>query len=68
MGSIKVNSEFIDEIKSFDSGGGCIIDYVVLIGGQVIGISDDAVVLYSSEEELLSNDEKMDWDSSTIIR
>jgi len=62
-----INSTFIKEVKSFDSGGGCIIDYVVLSDGQCLGISDECMVLYSSEDELLDSSEKDDWDSTTIM-
>jgi len=61
-----INSTFIKEVKSFNSGGGCIIDYVVLSDGQVIGINDECMVLYADEDELIDSSEKEDWDNVTI--
>lgn len=40
--------EFIHELQSFDSGGNCPVDLVVLKDGRVIGINEECAVLYPS--------------------
>lgn len=43
-----IQCEFIRELQSFDSGGNCPVDLVVLKDGRVIGISGECAVLYPS--------------------
>ncbi len=44
---------FIDYVDSYNSGGNCLIDYVKLSNGKVIGITDESVVIYNSMDEFL---------------
>jgi len=44
--------EHIAESTTWDSGGGIILDILTLKDGRVIAISEDAIVLYSSVEDL----------------
>jgi len=41
---------YIDAVATENTGGGCMVDFVYLKSGGVIGITDDSVVLYSSRE------------------
>lgn len=42
--------EHIAEATTWDSGGGQVLDLLILTDGRVLVISDDAVVLYESME------------------
>lgn len=44
--------EWIKELGTWDSGGGQVLDVLTLKDGRVLAISEDAVVLYPSKEEL----------------
>lgn len=48
--------EHIAEATTWDSGGGMVLDILSLKDGRVLAISDDAVVLYSSLEDLESGE------------
>lgn len=48
--------EHIVEISSADTGGGFVIDLVTLGDGRVLGISEDAVVLYENMDDFERND------------
>lgn len=61
-----LETEYIREISSWDSGGGIIIDIVELADGRVLGITDDSVVLYSNLEAL-QNGEPVDGASQIIL-
>lgn len=39
---------YIDHIKTENTGGGTMVDFVVLKDGRVLGINDECVVLYPS--------------------
>jgi hypothetical protein len=45
-----MNNEYVREVITENTGGGCMVDYIKLKNGRVIGISDECVVLYESEE------------------
>ena len=40
--------EYIDHIESENTGGGCLVDFVVLKDGRVIGINDEYLCIYKS--------------------
>ena len=42
---------FIKETYTQHTGGGCMVDFVELKNGKVLGISDELVVLYDSFED-----------------
>lgn len=42
---------FIDSIHTENTGGGWMVDFVVLKDGRVLGIDDEYVVLYKSMED-----------------
>ena len=44
--------EWVRELGTWDSGGGQVIDILTLKVGRVLAISADAVVLYSSMDDL----------------
>ena len=56
--------EHITEATTWDSGGGMVLDILSLKDGRVLAISDDAVVLYSSLEDLESGEST---DTQTIF-
>ena len=51
--------EFIVEIMSADTGGGLTVDIIKLKDGRVIGVSDDAIVLYASMNDFEENAARM---------
>ena len=48
--------EHIAEISTADTGGGIAIDLVTLNDGRVVGISEDAVVLYDNLDDFQGNE------------
>jgi hypothetical protein len=52
----QIDTEFVENVSSWDSGGGTILDVVTLKNGKVIAISGEVVVLYDSMEDLVSGD------------
>lgn len=44
----------IKSVHTWDSGGGIELDIVELSDGRVLGISDEAVILYDNMEDLAS--------------
>ena len=49
---------WIKQISSWDSGGGIELDIVELADGKVLAISEEAVVLYDSLDDLESGEGK----------
>lgn len=49
-----IELEHIAEATTWDSGGGMVLDVLSLKDGRVLAISEDAIVLYSSLEDLES--------------
>ena len=43
---------FIKQLTTWDSGGGMAMDIVELEDGQILGITEDSVVLYKNMEDL----------------
>ena len=50
--------EHINTATIWDSGGGQVIDLLTLKDGRVLVVSDDAVVLYESMEEVEGGEAK----------
>lgn len=48
--------QHITETTSWDSGGGILLDILILKDGRVLAISEDSIVLYASLEDLESGD------------
>jgi len=46
--SIKVNLTYIDSVFTENTGGGCVVDFVELKDGRVLGISDEYLCVYES--------------------
>ena len=42
---------FIEKVTTYETGGGCPVDFVLLKSGRVLGISVDCVVLYDNMED-----------------
>ena len=49
--------EYIESVTSSDTGGHCIVDFVILKDGRVLGINDECVCLYKSMEDF--------WDATS---
>ena len=49
--------EYIKKVDSMNTGGGCIVDFVHLRDGRVIGINDESLVVYRSMEEYTDGDD-----------
>lgn len=47
---------YIDSMETYDSGGHCMIDFVHLKDGKVLGINDECIVLYPSMEAFETHD------------
>jgi hypothetical protein len=47
----------IVKVSTWDSGGGALIDIVELADGRVIGITEDAIVLYANIDDLTEGDQ-----------
>jgi hypothetical protein len=47
-----LKAEYVEDVSSWDSGGGTILDLVTLKSGKVIAISEEVVVLYDNMEDL----------------
>ena len=46
--------EFIKDVQSWETGGGCIVDFVMLKNGMVVGINEECVCVYGSIEDFYS--------------
>lgn len=44
--------EHITDVSTWDSGGGQLLDLLILKDGRVLVVSEDAIVLYASMEDL----------------
>jgi hypothetical protein len=49
--------EYIEDVSTWDSGGGTSLDLVRLKDGSILAISSESIVLYASEEDLEGGDE-----------
>lgn len=48
--------EYIAETSTWDSGGGMLLDILTLKDGRVLAVSEDAIVLYASLDDLESGE------------
>ena len=53
-------SEYIRKVYTENTGGGVLVDYVYLKNGVVLGVTDDSVVVFQSENEKEQN-EPFEW-------
>ena len=53
-----MNTAFIDKVVTYETGGNCPVDFVLLKSGRVLGISDDCVVLYDNMDDFYSMETK----------
>lgn len=53
---MNIETDRIKSVATWDSGGGIEIDIIELNDGRVLGISDEAVILYENMEDLVSGD------------
>lgn len=45
-----MDSTYIDSIKTENTGGGCMVDFIRLEGGRVIVLNDEYISVYESEQ------------------
>lgn len=53
---MKVETDRIKGITTWDSGGGIELDLIELVDGRVLCVSDEAVVLYKDMDDLEAGD------------
>lgn len=53
---MKVETDRIKSVSTWDSGGGIELDLIELADGRVLCISDEAIVLYKDMEDLETGD------------
>lgn len=51
--------EQIGSVEAWDSGGGVALDLIRLKDGRILAISDESVVLYADEEDLVEGEPKV---------
>lgn len=59
--------QFVASVFTESTGGGCMVDFIVLIDGRVVGLNDECVVLYPSQEAFYQGDEEGDFDSFAMF-
>jgi len=47
-----LKAEYIEDVSSWDSGGGTMLDLITLKSGKVIAISEEVAILYDNMEDL----------------
>jgi len=57
--------EQIASVTPWDSGGGTVLDLVRLRDGSILAITDEIIVLYANEEDLLAGEAT---DRPSIVR
>jgi hypothetical protein len=62
------NHGFIEDISSMDTGGGCIVDFVHLKDGRVLGINDECVCLYKDMEHFGNGDDLTENEIIDLLR
>ena len=46
------HTEYLIQIQSHNTGGGCMVDYIEMTNGMIVGINDESIVLYKDWEDL----------------
>jgi hypothetical protein len=46
-----MNYAYIDKVETENTGGGSMVDFVILKDGRVLGINDEYVCLYASMDD-----------------
>lgn len=52
MIDVSEGTEYINQIQSCNTGGGCMVDYIEMTNGMIVGINDESIVLYKDWEDL----------------
>ena len=50
-------SQFVKRVFTENTGGGCMVDFIELTTGQIIGLNDESVVLYPNMNAFYEGDE-----------
>lgn len=61
-------SQFVTRVCTENTGGGCMVDFLELVDGRVLGVSDECIVLYPNEVAIHEGDEAGNYDFPTIWR
>ena len=48
--------EYIVKQETFNSGGGCYVDFLTLSNNQVLCVNDECVALYNSVDDFFNDD------------
>ncbi len=43
---MEIKQKYIKEVFDMETGGGCVVDFVKLSDGRIVGINDESIVLY----------------------
>jgi len=57
--------EHVERVTTWESGGGIVLDLVRLKDGSILAISDETIVLYANEEDLMTGESV---ERPTIVR
>lgn len=60
--------QFVSRIYTENTGGGCMVDFVVLKDGRLIGLNDESVVLYPTLECFYEGDADGNFDFPVFWR
>lgn len=61
-----IKHQFIKNITTEQTGGGCMIDFITLHNGQVIAIDSDLIGLYESMDEFWDGKDGS-WDHIKLL-
>jgi len=51
-------NEYVTKVETINNGGGCMVDFVHLPDGRVIGINDEAIAIYNSMDSFIDANEE----------
>ncbi|MDD5356441.1 MAG: hypothetical protein PHY56_07900 [Candidatus Omnitrophica bacterium] len=54
-----MNTTYIQEVRTENTGGGIMVDFVTLIDGKVIVILSDMIAIYKNMEDYDNNEEPL---------
>ena len=63
----KTEGQFIKCVSSQNTGGGCMVDFIELHDGRLIGLNDECIVLYPSVDAFYDGDENGEFDEFAMI-
>ena len=64
---LKLQTTFIESVWTEQTGGGVMVDYIRLRSGELIGVTDEAIVNYGKVEDTYEADEDFCCDDNNVI-